>query len=147
MGWISCIVMRRELYAHIREPHKYDDSRIPQVYLQMEILKQNPDFAVLIGSFFMESGGDHKPKGYNFIEVFVKNYFDILTASVEIPAAQLSAAKKHVLEHSILPWCKRIKEEQIGLSLDGVFDIIEEYYGNEPYYAQHVELLGKILQD
>ncbi|AEB99503.1 glycosyltransferase [Selenomonas sputigena] len=147
MGWISCIVMRRELYDHIREPHKYDDSRIPQVYLQMEILKQNPDFAVLIGSFFMESGGDHKPKGYNFIEVFVKNYFDILTASVEIPAAQLSAAKKHVLEHSILPWCKRIKEEQIGLSLDGIFDIIEEYYGNEPYYAQLVELLGKILQD
>ena len=147
MCWISCIVMRRELYDHIREPHKYDDSRIPQVYLQMEILKQNPDFAVLIGSFFMESGGDHKPKGYNFIEVFVKNYFDILTASVEIPAAQLSAAKKHVLEHSIFPWCRRIKEEQIGLSLDGIFDIIEKYYGNEPYYAQLVELLGKILQD
>ena len=66
---------------------------------------------------------------------------------MEIPAAQLSAAKKHVLEHSILPWCKRIKEEQIGLSLDGIFDILEEYYGNEPYYAQLVELLGKILQD
>ena len=147
MGWISCIVMRRELYDHIPEPHKYDDSRIPQVYLQMEMLKQNPDFAVFCGAFFAEGGGDHTPKGYNFAEVFIKNYFDILTGAVDIPAAQLSAEKKHVLERSILPWCKRIKEEHIGLSLDGIFDIVEEYYGNEPYYAQLVEILKEILRE
>ena len=66
---------------------------------------------------------------------------------MDIPAAQLSAEKKHVLERSILPWCKRIKEEHIGLSLDGIFDIVEEYYGNEPYYAQLVELLKEILRE
>ena len=147
MGWISCIVMRRELYDHIPEPHKYDDSRIPQVYLQMEMLKKNPDFVMLGGSFFMDGGGDHTPKGYNFAEVFIKNYFDILTEAVDIPAAQLSAEKKYVLERSILPWCIRIKEENIGLSLDGIFDIVEEYYGNEPYYAELVELLKEILRE
>ena len=147
MGWISCIVMRRELYDHIPEPHKHDDSRIPQVYLQMEMLKQNPDFVMLGGAFFMDGGGDHTPKGYNFAEVFIKNYFDILTEAVDIPAAQLSAEKKYVLERSILPWCRRIKEEHIGLSLDGIFDIVEEYYGNEPYYAELVELLKEILRE
>ena len=101
---------------------------------------------MLCGAFFTGDGGDHKPRNYNFAEVFIKNYFDILTSSVDIPAVQLSAEKKHVLEHSILPWCKKIKEEQIGLSLDGIFDIVEEYYGNEPYYAQLIEMLKNILR-
>ena len=146
MAWLTCIVMRRDLYSRIPEPHACDDSHIPQVYLQMEILKQKPDFVMLCGAFFTGDGGDHKPRNYNFAEVFIKNYFDILTSSVDIPAVQLSAEKKHVLEHSILPWCKKIKEEQIGLSLDGIFDIVEEYYGNEPYYAQLVEMLKNILR-
>ena len=146
MAWLTCIVMRRDLYARIPAPHAYDDSRIPQVYLQMEMLKLRPDFVMLCGAFFAADGGDHRPAGYNFAEVFIKNYFDILTASVKIPAAQLSAEKKHVLERSILPWCKRIKEEQIGVSLDGIFNIVEEYYGKEPYYAQLVEMLKGILE-
>ena len=112
----------------------------------MEMLKLRPDFVMLCGAFFAGDGGDHRPAGYNFAEVFIKNYFDILTASVKIPAAQLSAEKKHVLERSILPWCKRIKEEQIGVSLDGIFNIVEEYYGKEPYYAQLVEMLKGILE-
>ena len=147
MAWITSVVMRRELYAHIPEPHKHDASRIPQVYLQMEMLKQRPDFAVLHGAFFAEGCGDHRPKGYNFAEVFIKNYFDILTAAADIPAEQLAAEKKRVLEQSILPWCRRIKEERLGLSLEGIFDIVAAYYGEEPYYAQLVDLLKEILQE
>ena len=147
MAWITSVVMRRELYAHIPEPHKHDASCIPQVYLQMEMLKQRPDFAVLHGAFFAEGCGDHRPKGYNFAEVFIKNYFDILTAAADIPAEQLAAEKKRVLEQSILPWCRRIKEERLGLSLEGIFDIVAAYYGEEPYYAQLVDLLKEILQE
>ncbi len=145
MAWITSVVMRRELYAHISEPQKHDASHIPQVYLQMEMLKQRPDFAVLHGAFFAEGCGDHQPKGYNFAEVFIKNYFDILTEAVDIPPAQLAAEKKRVLEQSILPWCRRIKEDHLGLSLDGLFDIVAAYYGEEPYYEQLVDLLKEIL--
>ena len=147
MCWVSCIVMRRELYDAVPEPHKYDDTHIPQVYLQMELLKQRPDFAVFCGAFFEEGGGDHKPVGYNFAEVFIKNYFDILTSSAKIPAEQLATEKRNVLEHSILPWCARIKEEHLSLSLDGVFEIVEEYYGREPYYTQLVEALKDTLKE
>ena len=147
MAWITSVVMRRELYAHISEPQKHDASHIPQVYLQMEMLKQRPDFAVLHGAFFAEGCGDHQPKGYNFAEVFIKNYFDILTEAVDIPPAQLAAEKKRVLEQSILPWCRRIKEDHLGLSLDGLFDIVAAYYGEEPYYEQLVDLLKEILRE
>ncbi len=147
MAWITSVVMRRELYAHISEPQKHDASHIPQVYLQMEMLKQRPDFAVLHGAFFAEGCGDHQPKGYNFAEVFIKNYFDILTEAVDIPPAQLAAEKKRVLEQSILPWCRKIKEDHLGLSLDGLFDIVAAYYGEEPYYEQLVDLLKEILRE
>lgn len=147
MAWITSVVMRRELYAHISEPQKHDASHIPQVYLQMEMLKQRPNFAVLHGAFFAEGCGDHQPKGYNFAEVFIKNYFDILTEAVDIPPAQLAAEKKRVLEQSILPWCRKIKEDHLGLSLDGLFDIVAAYYGEEPYYEQLVDLLKEILQE
>jgi len=146
MAWITSVVMRRELYAQIPKPHRYDDTRLPQVYLELEMLKQRPKFAVLHGAFFADESGDHSPKGYNFAEVFIKNYFDILTATVEILPAQLSAEKKWVMEKSILPWCRRIKENGLELSLDGIFDIVREYYGEEPYYPQIVESLESILR-
>ena len=145
MAWITSVVMRRELYAQIPKPHRYDDTSLPQVYLELEMLKQRPKFAVLHGAFFADESGDHSPKGYNFAEVFIKSYFDILTATVEILPAQLSAEKKWVMEKSILPWCRRIKENGLELSLDGIFDIVREYYGEEPYYPQIVESLESIL--
>ena len=147
MAWITSVVMRRELYAQIPEPHRYDDTCLPQVYLELEMLKQRPAFAVLHGFFFADGSGDHRPKGYNFAEVFIKNYFDILTATVEILPEQLSAEKKWVMEESILPWCRRIKENGLELSLEGIFDIVEKYYGKEPYYEQVVEALKSIMKE
>ena len=146
MAWITSVVMRRDLYAHIPEPHRYDASGIPQIYLQLEMLKQKPDFAVLHGVFFADDCGDRRPRDYNLAEVFIKNYFDILTATVKIPAAQLAAEKKRVMEESILPWCQRIKKDHVNLSLEGLFDIVAAYYGKEPYYAQLVDLLKGIVQ-
>ena len=146
MAWITSVVMRRDLYAHIPEPHRYDASGIPQIYLQLEMLKQKSDFAVLHGVFFADDCGDRRPRDYNLAEVFIKNYFDILTATVKIPAAQLAAEKKRVMEESILPWCQRIKKDHVDLSLEGLFDIVAAYYGKEPYYAQLVDLLKGIVQ-
>ena len=110
------------------------------------MLKQKPDFAVLHGVFFADDCGDRRPRDYNLAEVFIKNYFDILTATVKIPAAQLAAEKKRVMEESILPWCQRIKKDHVNLSLEGLFDIVAAYYGKEPYYAQLVDLLKGIVQ-
>ena len=147
MAWITGVVMRRDLYGSIADPEKYNYTRIPQVYLQLEILKKKPEFAVLHGPLIAKGSGDHRPSGYNFAEVFIKNYFDILTATVKIPPAQLSQEKKRVMEHSVYPWCRKIKEWRLGLSLDGLFDIVKEYYGNEPYYPEVVATLKGILQE
>ena len=43
------------------------------------------------------------------------------------------------MEEMIYPWCWRIKNQGVELSLDGIFDIVAEYYGKEPYYDEVVE--------
>ena len=143
MTWITAVVMRRDLYARISDPQKYDHTHIPQVYVQMEILKRRGDFVVLHGNFFDEGTGNCPLGGTNLGEVFIKNYFDVLQEVVDVPAAQLSQEKKWVMDRLIIPRCRKVKEEQIHLSLDRLLDIVRDYYGEEPYYEE----IGKRLED
>lgn len=146
MTWITSTIMRRDIYARIKEPQKYDATRIPQVYLQMEMLKQEPDFAVIAAPFMRLGSGEHTTSGFNFVEVFIKNYFDLLKTAGEIPPTVLSEEKKRLMEECIYFQCERIKAQQLQISLDGLFDIVREYYGSESFYLQVVANLRRILQ-
>lgn len=143
MTWLTAIVMRHDLYFGIKEPQKYDYAHMPQVYLQLEMLKQKAEFTILEGAFFLEGTGNHSPSGYNLAEVFIKNYLDILTACAAVPLAQMTLEKKRLMEQMIFPWCHKIRQGEANLSIEGIFDILREYYGNEPYYAQVVSILKK----
>ena len=146
MTWISGIIMRRDLYLSVEEPQKDDDTRIPQVYLQMEMLKQNPEFAVLYGRVLAEGSGERMASGFNFGEVFIKNYLDILM-SAGIPAYLLSQEKKRLAEDMIYDRLQKITKYHYDLPLDGIFDIMHEYYGEEPYYEEVVAKMKEILQE
>ena len=146
MTWIGGIAFRRELYSLIDEPQKYDATRLPQVYLQMEMLRKNPKFVILYGMFLAEGTGECIPSGFNFAEVFVKNYLDILQEIPEIPAYLLSDEKKRLMDELIYDCLERIVRYQHDLSLDGIFDIVRDYYGEEPYYEEVVAKMKEILQ-
>ena len=94
----------------------------------------------------MEGTGNCQPDGYDFAEIFIKNYFDILQDVVDLPPDRLSHDKKWVMEQLIIPRCRKIREEHINLSLEGLLPLLQEYYGKEPYYAQLVELFEGMLQ-
>ena len=130
MTWISGIVMRRDIYLSVEEPQKDDDTHIPQVYLQLEMLKQNPEFAVLYGRVLAEGSGERMASGFNFGEVFIKNYLDILMAA-GIPAYLLSQEKKR-------------------LAADMIYDRLQKitkYHYEEPYYEEVVAKMKEILQE
>ncbi|MGP1406665.1 glycosyltransferase [Selenomonas sp.] len=146
MTWIGGIAFRRELYSLIDEPQRYDATRLPQVYLQMEMLKKNPKFVILYGMFLAEGTGECIPSGFNFAEVFVKNYLDILQEIPEIPAYLLSDEKKRLMDELVYDCLERIVRYQHDLSLDGIFDIVRDYYGEEPYYEEVVAKMKEILQ-
>ena len=143
--WITGVVIKKDVYMSISNPEKFNDSRIPQVYIQMEVLKRNPKFSIVYGPLFLLNQEGHLPRGYNLAEVFIKNYFNVLAATIEIPPVRLSREKQRVMEEMIYPWCWRIKNQGVELSLDGIFDIVAEYYGKEPYYDEVVEKLKEIV--
>ena len=145
MTWITCIVMNKDAYLSVQDPQRYNYTHIPQVYLQMEILKRKPRYAILRGAFLASGGGDHPASGFNFMEVFVKNYFDILAATVELPPEILASDKKCLIEELVIPWCEHITKTHIDLSFDDWDKILAEYYGQEPYYDRIVSEMKAIL--
>ena len=146
MTWIGGAVFRRELYAGIEEPQKYDYTSLPQVYLQLEVLRKNPEFVILYGMFLTEGTGERTPSGFNFAETFIKNYLDLLQTAPEIPPYLLSDEKKRLMDELIYDCLWKIVHYQHDLSLDGIFDIVREYYGEEPYYEEVVAEIRRILQ-
>ena len=146
MTWIGGVVFRRELYPLIKKPQKYDYTSMPQVYLQLEALRKNPTFVILYGMFLTEGTGERMPSGFNFAEIFIGRYLDILMARPEIPAYLLSDEKKRLMDELIYDCLKKIVRYQHDVSLDGIFDIVCEYYGEEPYYEEVVAKIKEILQ-
>ena len=145
MTWIGGVVFRRELYPLIEEPQKYDYTGMPQVYLQLEMLRKNPKFVILYGMFLTEGSGERTPSGFNFAETFIKHYLDILMAAAEIPAYLLSDEKKRLMDELIYDCLQKIVRYHYDLPLDGIFDIVREYYGEEPYYEEVVTKIEGIV--
>ena len=144
--FFSAVVMKRSLYDAIDNPKKYNSRQLPQVHIQMALLGMNPNFSIIHSKIWRNGSGEHSPYGYNLIRVFVKNYFDVLMETADLPPDELSAEKKRVIEWMIYPWCQAIKNG-VELHIDGIAEIIHDYYGEEPYYPEVVATLKQILGD
>ena len=79
--------------------------------------------------------------------MFIKNYFDLLKTAGEIPSTVLSEEKKRLMEECIYFQCERIKAQQLQISLDGLFDVVRDYYGEEPYYEEICKSLEDVLKE
>ena len=51
------------------------------------------------------------------------------------------------MEECIYFQCERIKAQQLQISLDGLFDIVREYYGEESYYEEICKRLEDVLKE
>lgn len=146
--WMSGIVFRKSALKSIAEPHKYDGTRLDQVYLQLSALKNRPRFKVIKGKILRDDSGRHSPSKYNFAEIFIKNYLDIVEENAALPREDFAKEKLRLFNEMIMPWLKLIAEGSIKLELDGLPEIFERYYKNEPYYRQAADKLRqlKVLQ-
>ena len=144
---ISGIVMKRSLYDAVDNPEKYTELCLTQVYIQMEMLKKNPAFSVIFEPIWRADSGEYDLVKGNLIQIFVKNYLDILTATVDFPADALSEEKRRLMEGMIVPECRRIRLGGLKMDVDGVAAIIRKYYADEAYYSEVVTVLKDILGD
>lgn len=146
MTWITGVILKTQEYHALTDVHKFDGTEMPQVYFQLEILKNYKLFGIIYGEYLRTDSGEHKPNGYNFIKVFVENYLNILADNKMIDKDVMEKEKKNLLYNMILPWCRKIVHENINLSLDGIFEIMDKYYAGTTYWNTVKKELNGVIK-
>ena len=142
--FISGIVFRKSAFESIPNPELCDSTNLNQVYFQLSVLKTHPHFCILFGKIFRDDSGQHKPYGYNFSKVFIKEYLDIIEQYAGLPREDMSKEKLRLFNEMLVPWLNLIVAGKTKLNLDGFADVFDQYYKREPYYQQASNLLKQI---
>lgn len=154
--------LRRKLFIdRLMDDEFLSKSRLVQVALQYEMLKDNPQFVTLYGIFVnsLESGRavyitkeEYVEKGrkYGFADlgtVFIDEYFTILQRylSFGITDEALKVEKKSLYERFLVRWCELSVSMCVRWRADNVLYYYEKYYRNEPYYKEGYDRLKSIL--
>ena len=142
--WITLIIFNKKSIWELAQPDKHVDDYFNQLYLQLEILKNHPNFYIVAGNIFQPGFGGEGPASYNYIEVFVKRYIDILTEYSGLSKAQMSVEKLRIFQEHIIRYYSLVRSGSLDMSLENAEKIFTEYYKDEPYFQQAVEMLMKI---
>lgn len=154
--WITFMsgsIFRKDIVAQI-DPSKYVGTHLLQMpfYITSALSKKDN---LIINKGLLKAGLDSGNNGgYNFYEVFVKNYLNIWKEFIDsgkISSALYKAIKKDIyvyfivgFNYMLLVRHKNVKEEDSpyignrnGFKIVGAKEILEDYYGGEWYYKLH----------
>ncbi|MBQ7199385.1 MAG: glycosyltransferase [Selenomonadaceae bacterium] len=146
--WISLVILNKSSIFEMAQPDKCNASGFNHVYLQFEILKNHPNFYIVAGDL-MPPGFKHSGPGYsgNYIQTFVGNYNDILNEYSGMSKEELSREKFRIFQEHVVKYYSLSRMGAVDFSLYGSEKIFTEYYKDEPYFKQAVEVLMKIDSD
>ncbi|GAB2718027.1 glycosyltransferase [Paenibacillus thermoaerophilus] len=145
-GFLSSVMIRRESYEQIGDKTKFIGTGFNHIYLQYELLRQNPRFCVVRSPIF--NYADNPPSGYNFAQYFIAGYLSILRhfEPYGLSADAIRQEKARMLQTTVLPWYKRIVDERLGTDLTGFEEIFIEHYKDEPYCDSVLNWLRSVRQ-
>ena len=145
--YLSGIIFNTKYYRQLNDEERFSDTYLNQVYIQLEMLKTHPSFAVLSTIYLAEGTGEANigkvipmQERSCLANVFIKQYFDILNSYVgdgenQLTEEDIKFDKRYIMEAFFLPWCYNITHSiSVWKIDDNVMDIIHEYYKDEPYY-------------
>lgn len=134
--FISTIIFRKSAYNNIIDKEKHVGSKIYQLYIQMEILKNNPNFYIFGGPFIAGGSGLAGMNSYEVGDVFIGSYFDILQEYLGLGLTEdvFKAEKEYMLNKVILPLADRVSRKSIEITIKNLDKIYTKYYADEPYY-------------
>lgn len=154
--YISGVALNREYFLQVENRLKFSDTNLNQVYIQLEMLRKNPEFCVLYGAFFGKGTGEagfgrkySLERKADLAKVFIGQYFDILNSFLAEKSNGLSKEalkndKRNVMEKFFLPWCDIVTSLDCVWKIDdNVMDIIKKYYSTEPYFEEIKNIINK----
>ena len=142
--FISGIVFRKDMFDDIPKDNLYAKTGLDQVYYQLLLLNKYPHFRVLMGEMLRGDSGQHKHTGGNFAQIFIADYLDIVERHAGLPREDFSKEKLRLFNEMLVPWLNLIVTGRSKLNFDGLPEIFERHYKDEPYYQQALDLLKKM---
>lgn len=151
---ISCVILNHKYYMEIDVKDRFSYTHLNQVYVEMEMVRKHPNYAIVCGNNFCSSSGEAATgrifaKKTPFCDIFIREYYPILDYFLDKGLSK-DAYEKEKLKNlnKIIAWLYAIKNtgDYIQWMIDeDLKEIMDEYYGYEPYYDEMMVHINKIL--
>ena len=143
---INGILIKNAAYKNINDKEKFLYSSLNHMYIQLEMLHNNPNYCVLDGPIARFDCASAGFSGYNVMEVIMKNYIDILYSfeGNGLTTAEIKY-QKYFLLFLLLPFIRWVINANMSLSLDNSIELFTEYYSGEAYFEEKLLELKSIL--
>lgn len=148
VNFITTMLVNKNDYKNIENKNLYIETAINQVYFQLEILKNNQRFCIIHGEVLNVESGYAPRIGYNFAQVAIAEYFDIICSFEKygLQKQTIQNEKLRVLNTIIIPAMQQIISGAILLETDNTLDIFKKYYCNEPYYFDALKEVTRLTE-
>lgn len=153
---ISCIVLNQKKYMDIAVKDRFSHTHLNQCYIQLEMIRKDPLFVVLQGDNFLSESGEAaqgrqiKPnQRAPFCDIFVREYYPILDYFLDKGLSRGAYEKEKLINlGKILHWLEATKllGDKIQWRIDDdLEELMEEFYGYEPYYGELKQKIQELL--
>lgn len=153
---ISCIVLNQKKYMAIEVKDRFVHTLLNQCYVQLEMLRKNSQYILLCGDNFLLGSGEaasgrifKKNERTAFCDIFVRKYYPILDYFLDKGLSREAYEEEKLINlNKVLSWLNTIKkaDDTIQWLIDeDIYELIEEFYGYEPYYEDLKEKINCIL--
>lgn len=132
--FITSTVYRRVDWRGIKHNALFLGSALNHLYNEFALLSEiNPKYVIMNCGMFTYT--NNEPRGYNFGEVFVRGYLNILRhfADTSLSVESIRRDKQRLLRSYLMPWYRRIRMMYDKEITAGFVEVFTEYYGDEPY--------------
>ena len=153
---ISSIVLNHKEYLAVKVKDRFTHTHLNQCYIQLEMLRNAGKFIILTNNCFLTDSGEAakgrifpREKRSPFCDIFVREYYPILDYFLDNGLSKVAYEKEKLINlNKILMWLRYIK--QAGdttqwLIDEDLEDLIEEFYGYEPYYEELKKEVAMLL--
>ena len=153
---ISCIVLNQKKYMAIEVKDRFSHTHLNQCYVQLEMVRKDPQFLILRGNNFLLGSGEaaagrkfKENERDSFCDIFVREYYPILDYFLDKGLSREAYEEEKLINlNKVLSWLNIIKkaDDTIQWIIDeDIYELIEEFYGYEPYYEDLKEKIDSIL--
>lgn len=153
---ISCVVLNQKKYMDIEVKDRFSHTHLNQCYVQLEMLRKSPMFVRLLSDNFLLGSGEaaqgrkfkKNEKGL-FCDIFIREYYPILDYFLDKGLSREAYEEEKRLNiGKVLYWLSNIKllgDKTQWLIDDNIEELMEEFYGYEPYYEDLKQKIKDIL--